>query len=439
MIRRVMAGRSILPERTPGEVQHSSVERGIMCPRGLAFRSIWKCLGGSIMKQISRCVGILCGLLIVVQASAAELPVTKAIVIARESTLPIEGALVEGDELWVPAENVAAVTGFAMKPEGLCAADLCVPIPADAGWVREQGGKTYFNLVRFARKMGQEFAVDADENVWSFTAVPTAQTSPLLAGEAPDFALPDRNGKTVRLSDYRGKKVLVLTWASWCGCRFDLVGWQKIREELKDKNFEIIAAAEDTGGAKVADPWYEKAQATFPALVDANHTVSSLYQMVNVPTGVWIDETGKIVRAPEVAYTKQQKVLGQTIGDDRYVDGLRDWVDRGPQSAFVVPPEKLQSRLALRTANERLADAQFKLGAYFSEHGKRDLASKHWQMAQQLNPDSWNYHRQDWSFDKAQEMTNFLAKVRKLGTRPYYDPVEFPAAPPAKTPPPASP
>ena len=48
--------------------------------------------------------------------------------------------------------------------------------------------------------------------------------------------------------------------------------------------------------------------------------------------------------------------------------------------------------------------------------------------AQQLNPDDWNYHRQDWSFDKSKEMTNFMAKVRKLGTRPYYDPVEFPQA-----------
>jgi hypothetical protein len=88
--------------------------------------------------------------------------------------------------------------------------------------------------------------------------------------------------------------------------------------------------------------------------------------------------------------------------------------------------DQLKPRLAVRDAKQRMADAEFKLGTYFSEKGERALATKHWQQAQALNPDNWNYHRQDWSFDKAKEMTNFMAKVRKLGTRPYYDPVEFP-------------
>ena len=59
--------------------------------------------------------------------------------------------------------------------------------------------------------------------------------------------------------------------------------------------------AQDTGGVPVAKPFYDAAKATFTALVDVNHTVSSLYDMVNVPTAVWIDETGKIVRHDEDA------------------------------------------------------------------------------------------------------------------------------------------
>jgi peroxiredoxin len=283
--------------------------------------------------------------------------------------------------------------------------------------------------------MNQVFAVDVPQGVWSFTAVPRAQTLPLFAGEAPDFSLADRNGRIVRLSDFRGKKVLILTWASWCGCRFDLAGWQKVYDELKDKGFEIMAAAQDTGGPKIADPWYEKAHVTFTALVDPQHTVSSLYQMVNVPTGVWVDEAGKIVRPSEVAYSKQQRVLNQPIGDDRYAAGLRDWVRNGAQSDYVVPSEKLRSRLSIRTANERLADAHFKLGAYFLAQDKRELATQHWQESQKLNPDNWNYHRQEWSFDKSKEMNNFLAKVRQLGNKPYYGPVEFPPPKPNEEPP----
>jgi hypothetical protein len=177
-----------------------------------------------------------------------------------------------------------------------------------------------------------------------------------------------------------------------------------------------------------AKPWYDKAGVTFAALVDPHHTVSSLYQMVNVPTGVWIDETGKIVRPGEVAYSKQDKVLGQTIGDDRYALGVRDWVANGASSQFVVSPEALRSQIVPRSADERQAEAHFRLGTHFLAQGDRDSASKHWKESQRLNPDSWNYHRQQWSFDKKTEMLNFLTKVRKLGDQPYYAPVEFPAA-----------
>ena len=370
---------------------------------------------------------------------ATDLPPKKVTVLARENTFELTDALVDGQELLVPAKNVAAITGFELKPQGLCAADVCIPIPKDGGWLLEQGGVTYLNLTRFAAKVDQVFAVDPEQNVWSFTAVPEKPTLPLVAGEAPDFALPDRNGKIVRLSDFRGKKVFLLTWASWCGCRFDLAEWQKIYEELKGKNFEIVAAAQDTCGLAAAGTWYDKAKVTYTALVDAKHTVSSLYQMVNVPTGVWIDETGKIVRPGEVSYAKRQKVLGQTIGDDRYALGLRDWVEKGPQSAYLASPERLQRQLAIRDSRLRLADAHFKIGAYFSEASKRDLATKHWQQAQELNPDSWNYHRQDWSFDKGKEMGNFLKKVGKLAGKPYYDPAEFPQTKPVVDPASAAP
>ena len=124
------------------------------------------------------------------------------------------------------------------------------------------------------------------------------------AARAPDFVLPDRTGKIVHLSDFRGKKVFLVTWASWCGCKLDLAGWQALYEELQDKNFHIVAVAEDTAGEAAAGEWYDKAKATYTTLIDRDHVVSSLYHMVNVPTGVWIDEQGKIVRPSEVAYSR---------------------------------------------------------------------------------------------------------------------------------------
>ncbi len=351
-----------------------------------------------------------------------------ATILAGGKSLTIDSPVVEGEDLWVPLEHVATITGFELKPQGLCAGDTCVPLPADGSWTRQNEGTQLFGVTRFARHVDQAYAVDAEHNVWSFTAVPQAATLPLLAGQAPDFALADREGKPVRLSDFRGKKVLLWTWASWCACRFDLKGWEVVYRDLKDKNFEIVACAQDTAGMEAAKPWYDKAGVTFTALVDPHHTVSSLYQMVNVPTGVWIDETGKIVRPGEVAYSKQDKVLGQTIGDDRYALGVRDWVANGPSSQYVLSSEALQSQLVPRSADERRAEAYFRLGTHFLAQGDRDSASRQWRESQRLNPDCWNYHRQEWSFDKSTEMLKFLTKVRKLGDQPYYAPVEFPAA-----------
>lgn len=148
--------------------------------------------------------------------------------------------------------------------------------------------------------------------------------------------------------------------------------------------------------------------------------------MVNVPSGVWIDEEGRIVRPPEVAYSKEQKVLGTTIGDNRYIAGLRDWIAKGPESRFVMPPEKLEPKLARRDPKLRLADAQFKLGVYFHQAGDQKSAEKHWHEAQKLNPESWNYHRQEWSFDPATAARKWFGKFRALGGKPYYEPLDLP-------------
>lgn len=59
---------------------------------------------------------------------------------------------------------------------------------------------------------------------------------------------------------------------------------------LKDRNFEIVAAAQDTGGEAAAGRWYDQAQATYTTLVETRHSVSSAYQFINVPMGVQIDE-----------------------------------------------------------------------------------------------------------------------------------------------------
>src|SRR5215831_13066767 len=152
-------------------------------------------------------------------------------------------------------------------------------------------------------------------------------------------------GKMHSLADFHGKKVLVVTWASWWGCRYDLPGWQVIYEKLKDKNFEIVSVAQDTNGVKDAGPWITAAKPTYTALIDEKHEVSKLYNMVNVPTGVWIDEHGRIVRPNEVAFVDDRFKTFTGLDSAPYLNALRDWVAKGEKSEYAMSEEQLEKKL----------------------------------------------------------------------------------------------
>jgi hypothetical protein len=78
-----------------------------------------------------------------------------------------------------------------------------------------RAGQGWFNVSELARKLQQAVVVDREHAVWSFGNIPVTRNAYLQSAMAPFFALPNREGKLVRLSDFRGKKVLLITWASW--------------------------------------------------------------------------------------------------------------------------------------------------------------------------------------------------------------------------------
>ena len=192
---------------------------------------------------------------------------------------------------------------------------------------------------------------------------------------------------------------------------------------MKGRNFEIVSAAQDTGGEAAVGKWYDAAKATFTTLIDVKHTVSSAFQFVNVPTGVWIDEQGRIVRPAEPAwnqnrtYTYDKKNI--VTEGEVYVAALRDWVANGARSVYALSDEEFARRVQPRSATEMEAEATFKLAVWFQQTGNRDLAAKYFSRAQQLNPDDWNYHRQDWSFTPDQAGKKWLDKFQKQ-PQPYY-------------------
>ena len=111
--------------------------------------------------------------------------------------------------LWVRASDLPRINEFELKPQGACRADVCIPIP------RAMTRGTSFNLSAFAQRVGQRVVSDAPSRVWSFGEIPVVRGAYLESRMAPEIAVPDRKGRTVKLSQFRGKKVLLVTWASW--------------------------------------------------------------------------------------------------------------------------------------------------------------------------------------------------------------------------------
>ena len=133
----------------------------------------------------------------------------------------VEARRRSGEELWLRVGDGPAAVGWEVKPEGVCAGEVCVPL--EGGPTRElverRDGQEWFNVSGFAQHVGQPFVREA--SVWSFGA-PRHEWEQWTRGlgngsgrMAPDFALPDRHGKVWSLADFRKRKLFLVTWASW--------------------------------------------------------------------------------------------------------------------------------------------------------------------------------------------------------------------------------
>jgi hypothetical protein len=212
-----------------------------------------------------------------------------------------------------------------------------------------------------------------------------------------------------------------------------------------------VTVALDTGGADAAVPWIDRAKTTHPALIDSAHLLDELLGVVNVPTGIWIDEQGIIVRPPEPAFPWRPRALPDDvvaqlpaisvdqlreagrmrIDPERYVAALRDWVAEGAGSRYALAPDEVIARSRPRAPETSRAAACFELGQHLHRTGHPEDAVPWFREAHRLAPDNWTYKRQAWSLvDPLQGATSeydsdWLTDVRKIGAENYYPPVEL--------------
>ena len=121
------------------------------------------------------------------------------------------------DELWLTMRDLEDAAGWEVKAEGVCRESICVPLPVDRqdSFIREIDGNRRLDLAEFARLIEQPYAHDDTHHVWYFGPAGWEWKERLASQQAPDFTLPDFEGKPHSLADYRGKKILLLAWASW--------------------------------------------------------------------------------------------------------------------------------------------------------------------------------------------------------------------------------
>ena len=204
--------------------------------------------------------------------------------------------------------------------------------------------------------------------------------------------------------------------------------WQSLRNELHPLGFELVTVGLDTLGGAGCRESIEAAKPEHPSLIDRHHVMAELFGVINIPSSVWIDERGVIVRPAEAAPAPPQpdgrasrfkltsepglpqrfaEISAEAVKIKRDAPGyhaaLRDWIERGEQSPYALSPEQVVERSRPRDADKALGHAHFQLASQLELDGHHDAAVPHFREAHRLVPESWTFKRQAWSLEPVGE------------------------------------
>lgn len=188
------------------------------------------------------------------------------------------------------------------------------PIPGVMPGMRMEFAVTQVELLRGV-KAGDvvRFSLKARGPEWVVAAIETAAPARPVMFPAPDFALPTLSGTTLRLSDLKGKVVLINFWATWCiPCKTEMPAIDALYQRHRDRGLEVVAVNLDVLSTAGVEAFVKEVGVTFRVVLDPSWSTAHAYRVVGIPTTYLIDRAGHVV-VREV--------------------GERDWTDTVSQTA----------------------------------------------------------------------------------------------------------
>lgn len=198
--------------------------------------------------------------------------------------------------------------------------------------------------------------------------------------------------------------------------------WQALHEELGGRGFAVVTVALDRS-PEDARPWIEAAEPTHPSLIDVRHVVADLYNMVNVPTILWIDERSQIVRPNDVAFGTDTFKHITGLESAKPLAAVRAWV-RGETAGL--PDARARQLQSPPTAAHQRARAEFSLGQWLHAEGRATPAERHFLRAGELAPHDFTIRRGTMPMRGIDPMGREFREMLGAWTRagnPYYKPL----------------
>jgi peroxiredoxin len=270
-----------------------------------------------------------------------------------------------GTDIVLHRDAVLAATGWEVEDHGLCRGDVCRPAAL---------GETV-TLTELAEALGRPIAVELDGDPCVAVLGEPGGTTVRRGDPVPDLALTDADGQSVEVTR-PGRRTLLVAWSTWCGCRYELPAWKALTDELEPLGLDLVTVALDDDEERVRH-WTGKAG--LPPVLDPEHRLSDVFGVVNVPSTVWLDEEGRVAKAPTIAPGDDQFKEFTEVDSSRHHEALRRWMRDG-----VVPDD--HSGNAGDDADLRLARAERRLAAWLHRRGRPEAAERHFAAAVALAP-----------------------------------------------------